>query len=236
MIAVFAAGANVREKFANSPRIREDLNPRIMTVSVASISVADSQDNFAVGVTRFTELVRAAHFRKRQDAIDHRREFARVDDLRDLGQLSTARVASHKCGADAERFRFLIRWRLHQRNQNTALFQYRPGTLLRFAADEVEHNIDIARHVFEFLFRVIDRFVHSELAQQFLIFGGRRRENVRAFPFCQLHGKVTNSAAAGVNQHALAWLQLRLCRTMIATRSAQPKARPPRGCDEASSV
>ena len=58
-----------------------------------------------MGVTRFTELVRAAHFRKRQDAIDHRRELARVDDLRDLGQLSTARVAGHKCGADAERFR-----------------------------------------------------------------------------------------------------------------------------------
>jgi len=31
-------------------------------------------------------------------------------------------------------------------------FQYRPGTLLRFAADEVEHKIDIARHVFEFCF------------------------------------------------------------------------------------
>ena len=159
-----------------------------------------------MGVTRFTELVRAAHFRKRQDAIDDRRELARIDDLRDLGQLSTARVASHKCGADAERFRFLNRWRLHQRKQNTALFQYRPGTLLRFAADQVEYKIDIARHVFEILFRVVDRFVHPELAQQFLVFSRRRREHVRAFPLRQLHGNVANTAAAAVNQHALAGL------------------------------
>jgi Pyridine nucleotide-disulphide oxidoreductase len=47
------------------------------------------------------------------------------------------------------------------------------------------------------------------VAQQVLIFGGSRRQNVRAFPFCELHGEVTDSAAAGVNQHALAWLQLR---------------------------
>src|SRR6266404_1225600 len=34
------------------------------------------------------------------------------------------------------------------------------------------------------------------------------RENVRAFPLRELHGQVTDAAAAGVNQHALAWLQL----------------------------
>ena len=57
-----------------------------------SISVADSQDNFAVGVTRFTELVRAAHFRKRQDAIDHRRQLARVNNVRDLCELRAVRL------------------------------------------------------------------------------------------------------------------------------------------------
>jgi hypothetical protein len=59
-----------------------------------SISVTDPQDNFAAGATRLTELVRAARFAERKDAIDYRREFARVDDLRDLSELSTARVAS----------------------------------------------------------------------------------------------------------------------------------------------
>jgi hypothetical protein len=65
------------------------------------------------------------------------------------------------------------------------------------------------RDVFESVLRVIDRFVDSELAQQVLIFSRGSRENVRAFPLRELHGQVTDSAAAGVNQHALAWLQLR---------------------------
>ena len=73
----------------------------------------------------------------------------------------------------------------------------------------VEDDVDVARDVFESLLRVIDRFVHSELAQQVLILGRGRSENVRAFPFCELHGEMTNSAAAGMNQHALTWLQLR---------------------------
>src|SRR4029077_15918327 len=71
------------------------------------------------------------------------------------------------------------------------------------------HNVDGARDVFESLLRVVDRFVDSELAQPILILGGSRRENVRAFPFCELHGQVTNTAAAGMNQDALPWLQLR---------------------------
>src|SRR4029077_4577954 len=80
---------------------------------------------------------------------------------------------------------------------------------LRFAAKRVEDSVDVSRDVFESLLRVIDRLVSAELAQQVLIFSGSRRENVGAFPFCELHGEVTDSAAAGVNQHALAWLQMR---------------------------
>ncbi len=67
---------------------------------------------FFPGVTRLTKLVRTPHFAQRKNAIDHRREFARIDHLRDLSELSTARVASHKCGADAEFFGFLFRRRL----------------------------------------------------------------------------------------------------------------------------
>ena len=73
----------------------------------------------------------------------------------------------------------------------------------------VEDDVDVARDVFESLLRVIDRLVHAELAQQVLILGRGRRENVRAFPFRELHSEMTDSAAAGMNQHALAWLQLR---------------------------
>src|SRR6266550_2375269 len=84
-----------------------------------------------------------------------------------------------------------------------------PGTFLSFVAKRVEDDVDFSRDVFESLLRVIDRLVHAELAQQILVLGGSRRENVRAFPFCELHGEVTDSAAAGVNQHTLTWLQLR---------------------------
>ena len=80
-----------------SPLWTADVGLRIKTVSFRrSISVTDSQDDFAMGVTGLTELVRAAHFAERKDAVDYRREVARVDDLRDLGELTTARVASHK--------------------------------------------------------------------------------------------------------------------------------------------
>ena len=65
-----------------------------------------------MGVTRFTELVRAAHFRKRQDAIDHRRELARVDDLRDLCELRAVRLRAKDRSPDAEFFSFLFRRRL----------------------------------------------------------------------------------------------------------------------------
>src|SRR6266550_7470958 len=84
-----------------------------------------------------------------------------------------------------------------------------PGAFLRFVAKRVEDDVDFSRDLFESLLRVIDRLVDAELAQQVLIFSRGRRENVRAFPFCELHGEVTDSAAAGVNQHALAWLHLR---------------------------
>jgi len=40
------------------------------------IFLLHAQDNFAARVTALTELVRAAHFRKRQDAIDRQLQFA----------------------------------------------------------------------------------------------------------------------------------------------------------------
>jgi hypothetical protein len=74
--------------------------------------ILHAQDNFSPDVTRLTKFVRAPRFAQGKDAIDYRREFARIDHLRDLSELSTARVASHKCGADAEFFGFLFRRRL----------------------------------------------------------------------------------------------------------------------------
>ena len=61
-----------------------------------------------MGVTRLTELVRAARFAERKDAIDYRREFARIDDLRDLRKLRAVRLRANDRSPDAELFGFLL--------------------------------------------------------------------------------------------------------------------------------
>jgi hypothetical protein len=63
-------------------------------------------------MTGLTKLVRAARFAERNDAIDYRREFARVDDLRDLRELLATRSRAEERSPDAELFSFLLRWRL----------------------------------------------------------------------------------------------------------------------------
>src|SRR5438105_14595992 len=112
-------------------------------------------------MTGLTKLVRAARFAERNDAIDYRREFARVDDLRDLCELRAVRLRANDRSPDAEFFGFLLRRRLDQRNEVSSLFQNRPGAFLRFAAYGVEDNVDVARDVFESLVRVVDCFVDS---------------------------------------------------------------------------
>src|SRR6266446_9580737 len=115
--------------------------------------------------------MRPARFAERKDAIDYRRESARIDDLRNLCKLRTVRLRANDRSPDAEFFGFLLRRRLDQRNENAALFQNRPGAFLSFVAKRVEDDVDFSRDVFESLLRVIDRFVDSELAQEILIFG-----------------------------------------------------------------
>ena len=74
-------------------------------------------------MTGLTKLVRAARFAERNDAIDYRREFARVDDLRDLCELRAVRLRAEERGPYAEFFGFLLRRRLNQRNKSATLFQ-----------------------------------------------------------------------------------------------------------------
>ena len=162
-----------------------------------------------MSVASLTELVGAPRLGQRQDPIDDRHQIASVDQFGNLRKLRAIWVTGNENGLDAERFSFVRRWRLDDRQKDPTFLQHLPRTLLRIAADWIEHDVDFPRDVFEALLGVIDRLVHTELAQQVLIFSRGRRENVRAFPFCELDGEMTDSAAAGVNQHALAWLQLR---------------------------
>jgi hypothetical protein len=48
--------------------------------------------------------VRPARFAQGKDAIDYRREFARIDDLRDLCELRAVRSRADECGPDTELF------------------------------------------------------------------------------------------------------------------------------------
>src|SRR5438874_6473619 len=52
-----------------------------------SVSVAHPEGDFAVNVAGLTKLVGPPRFAQRKNATDHRRELARIHDLRDLSQL-----------------------------------------------------------------------------------------------------------------------------------------------------
>src|SRR5205807_10403661 len=77
-----------------------------------SVSIADPQGDFSVNVAGLTELVGAPRFAQRKDAIDYRRELARIDDLRDLIELLATRLHAEERSPDAELFGFVLRRRL----------------------------------------------------------------------------------------------------------------------------
>src|SRR5262249_9897745 len=77
-----------------------------------SVSVIHPQDDFSVSVTGLTKLVGTPRFAERNNAIDQRREFARIDDLCDLGELRAVRLRAQERSPDAEFFGFLLRGRL----------------------------------------------------------------------------------------------------------------------------
>ena len=88
----------------------------------------------------------------------------------ELGELSAVWPALNHCSTCADCFRHFLRWRLHNRNQDSALLQNFPGTFLRVAANRVEDNLDVARDVFEFLRVVIDYLIGAEFGDQLMIF------------------------------------------------------------------
>src|SRR6266436_8186397 len=88
-----------------------------------SVSVVDPQGDFSVSVAGLTKLVGTPRFAQRKNAIDYRRDFARIDDLRDLCELRAVRLRANDRSPDAEFFGFLLRRRLDQRNEISSLFQ-----------------------------------------------------------------------------------------------------------------
>src|SRR5436853_7938714 len=65
----------------------------------------------------------------------------------------------------------LCRGWANNRNENPAFLQRLPRTLLRLAADGIEHNVHVMHHILKSCLLVIDGFVHSQLPQKRLIPG-----------------------------------------------------------------
>jgi hypothetical protein len=95
--------------------------------------------------------------------------------------------------------------RFHEGYKNTASLQHFPRTILRFAANGVQHDIDVARHFFKFRFAIIDDFVGAELADLFGVSTGRGAEHSRSFRFCELHREAADASRCAVNQNRLTW-------------------------------
>ena len=79
---------------------------------------------------------------------------------------------------------------------------------MRLAADRIQYHVDVVGDLFKALGRVIDWLIDSELSQQLLIFAGRGRNDIGAFPFCELHSEMAHVAAAAVNENPLSRLKL----------------------------
>src|SRR5690349_8069220 len=94
---------------------------------------SDLQDDFAADVAGRAHLLSPARFRERQHRIDEHLALAGVDKLRDLSQgRRTGCVVMHG-GAHSIAGCLIRRRRRDERDENPALAQHFPGTLLDLA-------------------------------------------------------------------------------------------------------
>src|SRR5438445_1989469 len=93
-------------------------------------------------------------------------------------------------------------------NDDPAFFHDAIRTREGVASNRIEHKIDIVHDVFEFLFRVIDRYIGAKLFQQILV--GRRscRYDARSSRLRDLNSETSDSAGAAMNQDRLSALNL----------------------------
>src|SRR6185312_12236479 len=117
------------------------------------------------------------------------------DELRDLTELLVAcGILTHENAADLMRLGGLPRWRLHDGNQHAAFFQNIPRTLLRFAADGIEHHVGVLHDVFKTRGAVFNDPVDAEAAHETGIGARGGSDDVSAFPFCELHGETAHAS------------------------------------------
>ena len=106
--------------------------------------------------------------------------------------------------------------------------------LARLAADEVEHDVDVADALLDGLARVVDRLVGAELGQERVLGRARRPDHVRAARLGDLHRQVPDAAGGGEDQHALSGLDVGRLDERLPGR--QPGERQRAGLDVAEPV
>src|SRR5437867_11934371 len=92
----------------------------------------------------------------------------------------------------------LCRGWANNRNENPAFLQRLPRTLLRLAADGIEHNVHVMHHILKSCLLVIDWFVHSQLPQKRLIPGGCCPNNVRSLPLRELYRQAAHASGCAM--------------------------------------
>src|SRR5436309_14104631 len=95
----------------------------------------------------------------------------------------------------------------NNRNENSALLQSLPRTLLRVPTDGIEHSVHVVHDILKLCLLVINRFIHSQLPQKRLIPGGGGPNHMRSLPLRKLNGKATHASRCAMNQHLLAFFQ-----------------------------
>jgi hypothetical protein len=103
-------------------------------------------------------------------------------------------------------------------DQNSAFVQHLPRAFLRVAANRVKHYLHTSDDVVKAGLSVVNRFVSSKLAQKSLIFRRSSPNNLRAFPFSELHSEASHPSGRAVNQNLLAGSQLRLFEQRLPSR------------------
>ena len=81
------------------------------------------------------------------------------------------------------------------------------------SADRVHHHLDsvrreLAHHLDEIVFLIINRMIYADLAQIFLLCGPRRAENHQATGSCKLHGGDPHATSRPVDQYPVSRLQV----------------------------
>jgi len=105
------------------------------------------------------------------------------------------------------RLLLLGRW-LNDRNKHSTLLQRFSRALLRITTLSVEHDVDIARHIFEFGCCIVDGLVDTQLRKKRLIASRSCPDDMCAPGLRELRGKDSEASSCAMDQEFLASLRV----------------------------